>query len=117
MYYVYYDNSQSSLLPAKLLVVRRVYLIKRSPYSVLLIGIGGAFLIVIGSVFAFKRSTVLQKRFKKGDELYMVAGVRKILPILLGLLIFAAGCTQTSTTTPITTTQEGIDFSSYNRGE
>jgi|GEM_PF-782338 len=117
MYYVYYDNSQSSLLPAKLLVVRRVYLIKRSPYSVLLIGIGGAFLIVIGSVFAFKRSTVLQKRFKKGDELYMVAGVRKILPILLGLLIFAAGCTQTSTTTPITTTQKGIDFSSYNRGE
>ena len=69
MYHVYYNNSQSSLLSAKLLVVRRVYLIKRSPYSVLLIGIGSAFLIVIGPFLVFKKSAVLQKRFKKGDEL------------------------------------------------
>jgi len=45
----------------------------------------------------------------------VVAEMRKMFPILLGLLVFAAGCTQTSTTT--TTPQEGIDFSSYNRGE
>jgi len=69
IYQIYYDNSQSTLLPAKLLVVRRVYLIKRSLYSALLIGIGSAFLIVIGPFLVFKKSAVLQKRFKKGDEL------------------------------------------------
>ncbi|MDK2782697.1 MAG: hypothetical protein PWQ32_286 [Thermococcaceae archaeon] len=43
--------------------------------------------------------------------------MRKILPILfIGLLVFATGCTQTSTTTS-TTAQEGLDFSSYSRGE
>ncbi|ALV62518.1 hypothetical protein ADU37_CDS08190 [Thermococcus sp. 2319x1] len=69
IYQIFYDNSQSSLLPAKLLVVRRVYLIKHSTFSALLIGIGSALLIVIGPFFAFKRSKVLQKRFKRRDEL------------------------------------------------
>jgi len=46
-----------------------VYLIKRSPHSALLIGIGSAFLIAIGPSFAFKKNAVLQKRFKKRDEL------------------------------------------------
>lgn len=62
VYQIYYDNSQSYLLPAKLLVVRRVYLIKRSQFSALLIGTGSAFLIVIGPFFVLKN---LQKRFKK----------------------------------------------------
>ncbi len=65
IYQIYYDNSQSSLLPAKLLVVRRVYLIKRSQFSALLIGVGSALLIVIGPFFVLKKSTILQKRFKK----------------------------------------------------